>query len=119
MCVCVIRSVVSDSLQSHGLIPARFLCPLNSPGKTTGVGCHFLLQGIFPTPGTELVSPALAGSFFTAKLPGKPHYVLMPLLFWIVCYMQLNLIQNPRVSPGNPLSFTMTMMLPALRALSD
>ena len=29
----------------------RFLCPLNSPGTKTGVGCHFLLQGIFPTQG--------------------------------------------------------------------
>ena len=29
-------------------VPARFLCPWDSPGKNTGVGCHFLLQGIFP-----------------------------------------------------------------------
>ena len=29
--------------------PARLLCPWASPGKDTGVGCHFLLQGIFPT----------------------------------------------------------------------
>ena len=28
--------------------------PWNSPGKNTGVGCHFLLQGIFPTPGWDL-----------------------------------------------------------------
>ena len=28
--------------------PARFLCPWDSSGKNTGVGCHFLLQGIFP-----------------------------------------------------------------------
>jgi len=30
---------------------ARFLCPWNSSGKNTGVGCHSLLQGIFPTQG--------------------------------------------------------------------
>ena len=29
--------------------PVRFLCPWNLPGKTTGVGCHFLRQGIFMT----------------------------------------------------------------------
>ena len=29
--------------------PARLLCPWDSPGKSTGVGCHSLLQGIFPT----------------------------------------------------------------------
>ena len=31
--------------------PARLLCPWDFPGKNTGVGCHFLLQGIFPTQG--------------------------------------------------------------------
>jgi len=30
--------------------PSRFLCPWDSPGKNTGVGCHALLQGIFPIP---------------------------------------------------------------------
>ena len=51
LCVCVSRSVVSDSLQPHGLYPVRLLCPWNSPGKNTGVGYHTLLQGIFPTQG--------------------------------------------------------------------
>ena len=52
LCVCVcVCSVMSSSLQSHGLQPARLLCPWNFPGKNTGVGCHFLLQGIFPTQG--------------------------------------------------------------------
>ena len=36
-------------MQSHGLQPARFLCPWDSPGKNIEVGCHFLLQRIFPT----------------------------------------------------------------------
>ena len=31
--------------------PSRLLCPWDSPGKNTGVGCHALLQGIFPTHG--------------------------------------------------------------------
>ena len=42
---------MSDSLWPHGLQPARLLCPWNSPGKNTGVGCHALFQGIFPTQG--------------------------------------------------------------------
>ena len=46
-------SVVSDSLRPHGLQPARFLSPWHSPGKSTGVGCHLLLQGIFPTQGSN------------------------------------------------------------------
>ena len=47
-------SVVSDSLQPPGLWPTRLLSPWNSPGKNTGVGCHFLLQEIFPTQGSNL-----------------------------------------------------------------
>ena len=39
--------------------PARLLCPWDSPGKNTGVGCHALLQGIFPTQGSN---------------PDLPHY---------------------------------------------
>ena len=48
------RSVVSDSLRPRGLQPTRLLCPWDSPGKNTGVGCHFLLQGIFLTQGSNL-----------------------------------------------------------------
>ena len=47
--VCSVASVVSDSLSPYGLQPARFLCQWDSPDKNTGVGCHALLQGIFPT----------------------------------------------------------------------
>ena len=54
MCLCVCRSVVSDSLQSRGLWPVSLLYPWNSPGKNTGVGHHSLLQGIFPTQGSNL-----------------------------------------------------------------
>ena len=53
---CVLsRSVMSDSVQPHGLWPARLLCPRDPPGKNTGVGCRALLQGVFPTQGSNLV----------------------------------------------------------------
>ena len=48
------HSVVSESLRPHGLQPARLLCPWDFPGKNTGMGCHTLLQGIFPTEGLNL-----------------------------------------------------------------
>ena len=38
------RLVVSDSLRPHKLQPTRLLCPWDFPGKSTGVGCHCLLQ---------------------------------------------------------------------------
>ena len=46
-CCCCCRevsSVVSDSVQPHSRHPTRLPCPWDSPGKNTGVGCHFLLQ---------------------------------------------------------------------------
>ena len=53
--LCVLsHSVMSDSLWPHGLQPARLLCPQNSLEKHIGVGCHFLLQGLFLTQGTNL-----------------------------------------------------------------
>ena len=48
------HSVVSDSFPPHGLQPTRLLCPWNSPGQNTGVGNLSLLQGIFPTQGSNL-----------------------------------------------------------------
>ena len=67
VCCVFSLSVVSDSLRTHGLWPARLLCPRDFPGKNIGTGCHFLLQGNFPNLAIEpapLVPPALAGRFF-------------------------------------------------------
>ena len=72
--VCVSCSIVSDSLQPHGLHPARLPCPWDSPGKNTGVGCHALLQGIFPSQGSNSFSCFLhwqVGSLPVAP-SGKP-----------------------------------------------
>ena len=44
MAICVTQLLSCDSL---GLYPARLLCPWDSPGKKTGMGCHAFLQGIF------------------------------------------------------------------------
>ena len=35
---------MSNSVRPHGLQPTRLLLPWDSPGKNTGVGCHFFLQ---------------------------------------------------------------------------
>ena len=43
-CCCCVPSVVSDSVRPHRPQPTRLLCLWDSPGKNTGVGCHFLLQ---------------------------------------------------------------------------
>ena len=62
-------SVVSDSLQPHGL-STRLLCPWNFPGKNTGS------PGDLPESGMEPESPALAGGFFKTEPPGKPSIAL-------------------------------------------
>ena len=67
-CCSVTKSCLT-LLQPHGLEPTRLLCPWDLPGKNTGVGCSFLLQGIFPTQGAN---PALAGQLFTTEPLGKP-----------------------------------------------
>ena len=77
------RSVVSDSLRPHGLSPTRFIHPWDFPGKSSGVSCQFLLQGIFPTQGLNLDLPHCrqtllpswatreAGQVFLANSAGK------------------------------------------------
>ena len=60
---CSVPSFISDSLQPRGLWSTRFLCPWSSPGKSTGMGHPFLLQGIFLTQGSK---------------PGLPHCGQIP-----------------------------------------
>ena len=43
-CCCCVTSVVSDSVRPHRWRPTRLPRPWDSPGKNTGVACHFLLQ---------------------------------------------------------------------------
>ena len=54
-CCCYVASVVSDSVRPHRRQPTRLPRPWNSPGKKTGVGCHFLLQcsSCLKTPGKQ------------------------------------------------------------------
>ena len=67
---------MSDSVRPHGQQPTRLPCSRDPPGKNTGVGCHFLLQGIFPTQESNLC--------------------LLYLLHWKVGSL-------PLTSPGKPL----------------
>ena len=57
------------------LVDCRLLCPWDSPGKNTGVACHFPLQGIFPIQGSN---PGLLHwtpeDSLPSELPGKPMY---------------------------------------------
>ena len=63
--LCLVAQSRLTVLHHHGL-SARPLCPGDSPCSDTGVGCHALAQGIFPTQGSN---------------PGLPHcrWILYPL----------------------------------------
>ena len=56
-----------------GCKPTRLLPPWNFPGKGTGVGCHFLLQGIFVIRGLNLGLPALRADTLPSEPPRSPN----------------------------------------------
>ena len=45
-CCCWVTLVISNSVWPHRQRPTMLFCPWGSPGKNTGVGCHFLLQSV-------------------------------------------------------------------------
>ena len=77
VCVLSCFSYGLTLLQCHVLSPTGLLCPWDSPGKNTGVGCYALLQGIFPTQESNMHLLRLlhwqTGSLPVAP-PGKPNY---------------------------------------------
>ena len=69
------RSVMSDSLRPHGLYSLW-----NSPGQSTGVGSLFLLQGFFPTQGSNPGLPHCRLILYQLSCQGSPR-----ILDWIAC----------------------------------
>ena len=67
------RSVVSDSLRPH-----RLSSPWNSPGQNTGVGSLSLLQGIFPTQGSNPGLPHCRRILYQLSHKGSPR-----ILVWV------------------------------------
>ena len=79
----------SNSLQPLGLWLTRLLCPWDSSGKNTGVGCHSLPQGTFlirdlPDPGMEPGSPALQADSSPSEPPGKPSQMCFKCLHSLI-----------------------------------
>ena len=67
------RSVVSNSLRPHGLQPTRLLRPWDFPGKSAGMDCHFLLQGICPTQEWNLGLPHCRQTLYCLSHQGSPR----------------------------------------------
>ena len=86
------HSVMSDSLQPHGLQPTRLLCSWNSPGKNTGVDSHSLLQRIFLTQG---LNPGLLHCrwiLYHLSHQGKKLYILFILPSWELYFIRLGIM---------------------------
>ena len=95
-------------LESCGLQPARLLCPWNSPGKNTGVGCHFLPQGISPPRDRSQTAHTQMGHLQVDSLlteqPGKPLVLvtqscpnLCNLMDWSIPFSTVHGILQARI----------------------
>ena len=76
---------MSDSFRPHGRWLTRLLCSWNFQGKNTGVGYHFLLQGIFPTQGSNPCLLCLQEDSLPLSQVGSPdrHHSLINVLFFL------------------------------------
>ena len=72
---CYAKSLQScQTLRPFGLQPTRLLCPWDSPGKTTAVGCHILLLGIFPTKSaSNILFLGLNGGYLEVSLLNRTY----------------------------------------------
>ena len=80
-----VASVVSDSVRPRRWQPTRLPRPWDSPGKNTGVGCHFLLQCMKIKGESEAVQscPTLCNPM-DCSLPGSPHGIFQArVLEWV------------------------------------
>ena len=82
-------SAMPDSLRCHGLQPARPLCPWDFPGKSTGVGCHFLLQCMKVKSESEVaqLGPTLRDPM-DCSLPGSSIYSHAKEWNWTLAFYQ-------------------------------
>ena len=127
-CCCQVTSVVSDSVRPHRRQPTRLPYPCNSPGKNTGVGCHFLLQCMKLKSESEVAQPCptlrdpmdcsppgssvhgifqarvLASHFITTEPPGKPRYssVICVILCRVYMPIPISRFIPPPSSPWFP-----------------
>ena len=62
-------------------------CTLDSPGKNTGVGCHFLLQGIFPIQESNLSLLHCRQILYQLSYEGNPIMILSYSI--LVCHLFL------------------------------
>ena len=98
---------MSNSVQPHGWQPTRLCRPWDSPGKNTGVSCHFLLQGcpfhfLFLL-SLVLTPPNSHNTQLLANSPSPPFTDCPPYTRWLL---------PPRAAPGGVSSRSFTRCAP-------
>ena len=75
-------------------VATRLLSPWNFPGKSTGMGCHFLLQGIFPTQGLNQGLPHCRQTHYHLSHQGSLSYVNVVFMKWYLMIILLFISQT-------------------------
>ena len=104
-------SVMSHSLRPHGLQHTRFPCPCDFPGKNTGAGCPFLLQGIFLSQGLNLCLLSWQADSLPLSHLGSPIYSKKHILY----INKLTSVNSP-VMWGETKKGRDTLRIPALES---
>ena len=100
---------MSDSVRPHRQQATRLPCPWDSPGKNTGVGCHFLLQCMKLKVKGKLLSRAQTLSDpMDCSLPGSSVHgfsrqeywsgVPLPSPWWFLVFVKTSLLSTWKVS---------------------
>ena len=96
------QSVVSNSLQPHGLQPARLLGPWNFPGKSTGAGYYFFLQGIYLTQELNVSLLHWQTDSIPQSLLGSISWVKIMKCILTICPTQYQVIEKAKKKKEPP-----------------
>ena len=90
-------SVMFYSLQPHALWPTRLIHPRGFPGKNTGMGCHFLFQGLFPTQGSNPGLPHCRQTLYRLSHQGFPIQSLWRTIWRFLEKLEIKLPYDPTI----------------------
>ena len=95
---------MSDSVRPHRQPPIRLPRPWDSPGKNTGVGCHFLLQCMKGKSESEVAQSCLTLSDPTdCSLPGSSiHGIFQARVLEWLPFPSPGDLPDPRIEPRSP-----------------
>ena len=103
-CCCSVASVVSDSVRPHRRQPTRLPHPWDSPGKNTGVGCHFLLQCMKVKSESEVAQscPTLSDHTHCSPPGSSVHGIFQArVLEWVaIAFSSVTSIEPPNLKRG-------------------